>query len=165
MPVLRKICPGLVELYQRLEQISALPTHESEGAASQYVTHLARTTEGFSEPISLAAKQGLLQILLSHVAPELTERMVVRFHESAKKSQQKVDYLWMLTQQYQKLHAEQAQELDRRATQITDQQLELDRRMAQIRALSAELKSIYRTPVGKVIRSYGKLKKRWNKAA
>ncbi len=207
--VLPRISPGLLKLYQRLNQEADLPSDgfEVDSSASQQLASLVQMTKNLPEPMNWPVKHSLVQIFLSSIAPELTERMLVRFHDSAKSSQQKVDYLWLLVQQNQRLHAENAQELDlrsaqiteqqseldRRLTQITEQQLELDRWLAQITeqrleldrqrtqiteqqaelyrqvtqidALSDELKSIYHTPVGKVIRSYRNLKEKWKRAA
>jgi hypothetical protein len=165
--VLPKIFPGLLEMYQHLNRVADLPSDQCEvdSADSHQFAPLVQLTEDLPKPISLSIKHSLLQILLSSLSPELTERMLARFQESAKSCQQKADYLWMLVQQYQRLHADNKQELDRRWSQITEQQSELDRRRAQISALSAELKSIYRTPVGKAIRSYRNLKEKWRGAA
>ncbi|MCI0335612.1 MAG: sulfotransferase [Planctomycetes bacterium] len=157
--LLASICPQLLELYEQLNRQADLPSDEIQvdSTASQPLSPLVHFNENLAEPISLPVKYSLLQMLLSTLAPELTERMLVRFNESAKASQHKVDDLWLLAQQYQRLNAEQEQELCRRSTQIAEQQQELDRQSVQIESLTAELSSIYDTHIGRVMRSYRNL--------
>jgi Sulfotransferase family len=150
---LARLYPGMLELYQQLNLRADLPSNEiqADSAPSPPLSSLAHFTESLDEPISLPVKHSLLQLLLSLLAPELTERMLVRFNHSAKGTQQKVDQLWLQVQQLQRLSNEQGQELDRQS--------------ARIESLVAELSSTHDTRIWKLMQSYRSLKDRWKKAA
>jgi Sulfotransferase family len=152
--VLARLYPQLLALYDQLDCQADLGSADvpTDSANSPALAALTQFIEGnLHEPVSLPVQHSILQLMLSLVAPDLTERMLVRFNQSATEMQQKIDTLWLNVQQFQRLHAEQAKELDSRA--------------AHIESLWAELNSIHHMPIWKIIRSYRKFKGRWKKAA
>ncbi len=150
---LERLYPGSLELYQQLDLQADLGGDDvqTDSAASSHLSPLADFMASLADPISLPVKYSLLQLLISSLAPELTERMLVRFNHSTKGTQQKVDQLWLQVQQLQRLSNEQGQELDRQSVRIE--------------SLVAELNSTYDTRIWKVMQSYRNLKERWKKAA
>ncbi len=152
-PILARLYPGLLELYQQLNIQADLRGDEiqADSAASTHLSTMPYITESLKEPISVPVKHSLLQMLMSLLAPELTERMLVRFNHSAKATQQRVDQIWLQVQRLQRLNAEQSQQLDRQS--------------GRIGALMSELDSIHNTRIWKVLQSCRNLKERWKNAA
>jgi hypothetical protein len=164
---LRKLFPGSLELYEQLNRQADLSGNgcQSESDASPHLSPLADFIESLDEPIGLPIKHSLLQMLISAIAPELTERMLARFDHSSRETQQRVDQLWMQVQQLQRRIAEQGQELNRDAARIESLTAALKRDAARIESLVAELNSIHDTRVWKAMQSYRNFKARWKKAA
>lgn len=165
--LLMRLYPELVEQYQWLNSAAnlAAPELPSHATATQKLSPLVPLTQDLTGPLSLPVRYSLLQMLLSLVAPEHVERMLVQFSENAQAAQQTIDYVWMQVQQTKRIIAEQEQELACRADQITRQQQELEQQAERIEALCAELESIYGTRIGKVARTYVNLKERWKHVA
>ena len=139
---LRKLCPGSLELYEQLNRQADLCGNNgpSDSDASPSSSPLADFIGSLEEPISLPAKHSLLQLLISSVAPELTERMLVRFDLAAKETQQRVDVIWQHAQNLQRMNDGQADELKRDAARIESLNAELDGKSALIDSLTADLK-------------------------
>ena len=124
---LTKIHPPLVELYQRLIQKADLCTAEGDpqSAAPPDLCHVKAFCDTLPEPITGSVKQGLTQLLLSSLAPEAMEKMLASFNRSTKETQQKIDYLWMEVQRFQRLEVSQNQELESLRSLVDQQQSEL----------------------------------------
>jgi O-antigen biosynthesis protein len=138
---LRSLCPGSLELYEQFNRQADLGDDSipAESGASSHLSPLASFVQGLDEPISLPVKHSLLQLLMSSVAPELTERMLVRFDHTAQDAQKRVDQLWMFAQHLQRLNDEQTQELNRNSTRIESLATELDSKSARIESLTTDL--------------------------
>jgi hypothetical protein len=165
--LLQNIYPELMELYEWLNSNADLPATKlrSSAAAAPTLSNLLQFHDSRIEPLTLPVRYSLLQLLLSVLAPEHVERMLVRFSENAQLTQQTIDYAWLQVHQTNRANNEQRQELDRLALQIAMQQQDLKSQTEQIEALTAELNSIYGTRIGRVARSYVKLKERWSDVA
>lgn len=151
--VLARVCPGLLELYHRLNAQADLPpdTRQPNPIASPSLSNLARFIEALPEPITLPLKHSLLQLLLSLLVPEPTETMLSRFHQNVKGAQRTIEHLWLQVQRLERTNVEQSGLLQMQKTQLDAQQ--------------AELRHIYETRTWRLIRSYANFKEKWQKKA
>jgi len=151
--VVAKLCPGLLELYHRLNAQADVPPNasHSDAAPSPPLSALAEFTATLPEPINLPVKHSLLQLLVSLLTPQPTETMLSRFYQNAKGAQQTIDHHWRKVQRLERTNIEQREML-----QI---------QQAQLEAQQAELRQVYETPAWKLIRSYSRFKERWQKKA
>lgn len=117
---LNRICPPLLALYQQLNRKADLPIQETgqHSQASTLLSPLVQLTETLPDASSLPIQQGVLQLLVTLLEPQLAEQMLVKFNESGKQTQRKVDYLWMHAQHVQRQNVELEQELKLRAAKI-----------------------------------------------
>ena len=138
---LRSLCPGSLELYEQFNREADLGEDniQAEFETPSHLSQLASFVQELEEPISLPVKHSLLQLLMSSVAPELTERMLVRFDDTALDAQKRVDQLWMFAQQLQRLNDEQSLELSRNSARIESLATELDGKSARIETLTTDL--------------------------
>ena len=125
---LAKIHPQSLELHQRLIEKADLAGNETEtnSTASAELSRLAHFCDGLTGPVSASVKQGLVHLLLYSLAPEAADKMLATFSQSTKETQQKIDYLWMEVQRFQRLEDVQTDELERLRQVVEEQQSKLE---------------------------------------
>jgi hypothetical protein len=118
--VLAKICPGLLELYSRLNVKADLApeTTQPESASSPSLAALARFTTDLPEPISLPVRYSVLQLLVSLLAPGPTETTLSRFHQNVPGAQRTVEHFWLQIQRLERTNVEQSELLKTLLTQL-----------------------------------------------
>jgi hypothetical protein len=146
---LAKVFPELLELYQRLNQQAELRGDKfpADSTASGRFSTLAHFADSLADPVSLPVKHSMLQLLLWHLAPEPTEKILRSFNQSTKEAQLKIDQHWFHAQHLHRLSVEQQQELDSRSAQIAVQLHELERRSVQIAEQQQELERLLKLEV------------------
>jgi hypothetical protein len=152
LTVLEKVAPGIHTLYQQLESQADIPspaeTRESGQVVAQSLAALVQFAGELPTPPSLPVRHGVLQLLISLLAPEPTEKMLGRSGEQARGAQKLIDWLWMKVRQLEGTISEQQ-------ANLTARQQELDCQARQVQALSAELDRIYRTKTWKMLKAIG----------
>jgi len=145
---LRSLCPGSLELYDQLNGQAALCELESqsESESTEHLAPLAEFVKNLKDPVSIPVKYSLLQLLMSSVAPELTEQMLVKFDATAQAAQKRADQMWMYAQHLQRLNENQTTELTNSSARIDSLTADLagksadwERGLAEIESLKSEL--------------------------
>jgi hypothetical protein len=159
--ILRKLCPGLLELYDRLNAEADLPvaTSESRLDSTAQLSSLAKLSETLSVPLSIPLRHSLLELLVSLVAPGPSEAMLQSFYQNIEGAQRSIDYLWLQLQQSNRANhdyvemLEQQAELEALHTQLKQQRVELGQQAVRIQSLRDELNRIYQNRTWKLIQS------------
>jgi glycosyltransferase involved in cell wall biosynthesis/predicted O-methyltransferase YrrM len=112
--ILRKLYPGLLELYDKLAAQSDLPADvvQENDAASPQLSALADLATTMAEPVTLPVRHSLLALLLSSHAPELANAKLTNLSLAGRAIQQRIDRLWLQYTQLERINSEQRVRLD-----------------------------------------------------
>jgi O-antigen biosynthesis protein len=188
--VAASLFPAVFELYDQLNAFADIPPYITETSSTSLpnLQTLARFIETTSEPTTFSLRHSLLQLLLTLVAPEASERTLDRFYHNAKGAQVAIDYLSLQVQKLERINQAQDKKLhepgnelqlqlqmredqvqsqtiqiDQQVRQLQEQDHELKRQTGQIKTLLAELERVSGKRTWKLFPSYSKLKQRWEK--
>ena len=126
--ILEKVVPGIVELYDALNEAADLPAGAGsliESATPQMMS-LAMFAASMSAAAGEAERQSLLQLLVAQLEPECTETMLLRFRRNSQGAQQLIDQIWRQVQELQQSDAQQCAVLQEQQRQLQAQQTQLE---------------------------------------
>jgi predicted O-methyltransferase YrrM len=150
--ILKKLQPGVMDLYHRLNACADLCAEGTDRAAENAalapntLSALNQVADSLSEPVRLSIKQSTLQLLVSVLATERSDEMLGRFNSNAKGLQQKVDTMWMYAQRLERtkrdteelVRSQQAQ-IQLQASSISSQRAELELQQRQIASQNQQI--------------------------
>ncbi len=144
--VLAVLQPGLIELYRYLNEAADLPESVCQPsiAGSSQASALATFAAGMPTPLSRGVQCSLLQLLASQLAPELTEAMLVRFHQNIQGTQRRIDELWMQVLQLQRTDVQQRTLLEGQLLRLETQQADLEMQELELATQRAQLEELLR---------------------
>jgi hypothetical protein len=144
---------------------------------SPYLAALADFVTVQSRPFSSAMKQGLLQLLVTLLAPVPAEEMLGQIHENAQVAQRRLEQLWLYAQQLERrcneqmeqleaervMTEEQNAEIESQSHELWERQRDLAAHAARVESLMAELEQIYESRAWKMIQAYSTFKGKWQR--
>ena len=140
--ILRKIYPGLLELYDELTaqaDLSATVAPDNT-VAEPRLTALAELAGTLNEPVTLPVKHSLLALLLSCHAPELADAKLRNLSLDGRAFQQRIDRLWLQYKQLECINSDQRLILEQQESEPKVDEIEpsdvLDNTQHQARPVS-----------------------------